>query len=96
MNNCKRTATIQTANYSNFAVFTGLLLKNLPAEFLVKMRQNQVKYKDEIKLFKIKLLKQIEYFDIEETSNNQIFFDEIQYHMNKKVYEKGEIIIKEN
>ena len=41
------------------------------------MRHDQVKYKDEIKLFKIKLLKQIEYFDIEDISNNEIFFDEI-------------------
>ena len=47
-------------------------------------------------MFKIKLLKQVEYFDTEDTTNNIIFFDEIQFHMNKKVYEKGDFLASEN
>ena len=37
----------------------------------------------------MKLLKQIEYFDIVETENNEMFFEELHYFMEEEIYEHG-------
>lgn len=57
------------------------------------MKKNTINYNDKLKQFKIKLLRQVEYFETYETENNPMFYEEIQYHMEEKTYAQGEEII---
>ena len=58
-----------------------------------KIQHSTLKYKDKLRRFKIKLLKQIEYFETFETDKNQMFFDDITYHMKPKTYYQGDHLI---
>ena len=55
--------------------------------------QKTIDYQDGFKKFKIKLLKQIEYFETNDFEDNTLFFDEIQYFMRQvQIDEKTEFI----
>ena len=49
-----------------------------------------MQYKDKWKVFKIKLLKQIDYFD--SPDYDEVFFNEIQYHLKDEFHEEGNVI----
>ena len=55
-----------------------------------------IDYKDRTKQLKIKLLQQIDYFDLEEIEDFPLLFEEIQYHMKEEIYGTFEEIIKSN
>ena len=91
--NCKRTATVRTANYCTFAKIQSEVFLKTCSTFMKKIQHSTLKYDDKLRRFKIKLLKQIEYFETFETDKNPLFFDDITYYMKPKKYYKGEHIL---
>ena len=90
---CKRTATVKTANYCTFAQIQADVFLKETQTFVKKIKDSSKNYNDKLRRFKIKLLKQIEYFETFETDKNLMFFDEIQYHMKQKKYYQGDHLI---
>lgn len=78
---CKRTATVKSTNYCTFARIEKPVFLNTSNMFRQSLRQNTYNYTDGFKKFKIKLLKQIEYFETYDLEDHTMFFDEIQYQM---------------
>ena len=62
---CPRTATVKAVNYCTFAKINSVVFSRLSCGFIKHMKLKTKKYKDKLKLLKIKLLKQVEYFEIE-------------------------------
>lgn len=58
------------------------------------MRNKTFEYADCFKKFKIKLLKQVEYFETNELEDQTLFFDEIQYFMRHEEFDENVEIIK--
>ena len=77
LNNCMRTATVRSNNYCTFAKIPMAMFLKCGSKFLKKVRQNSLKYKDKLKLFKIQLLKQVEFFETYETENYDLFYEQI-------------------
>ena len=82
---------------SNYCTLAGLdsktfydLCRSFPDIFM-KMKEKALKYEDPWKVFKLHLLKQIDYFD-EETLPYE-FFDEVQYFMKEEYFEPGTEIV---
>lgn len=45
------------------------------SKFLKKVQLASLKYKDKLKLFKIQLLRQVEFFETYETENYDLFYE---------------------
>lgn len=75
--NCKRTATVRSNNYCTFAQINKNIFKRQCSHFITKIKNHTIHYQDMLKKFKIKLLKQVEYFETYETESNPMFFEEI-------------------
>ena len=91
--NCRRTATVRSNNYCTFAQINKNIFKRQCSHFIAKIKNHTIQYQDMLKKFKIKLLKQVEYFETYETESNPMFFEEIQYHMKEKSFAQGDEII---
>lgn len=57
------------------------------------VKSKTINYIDKSKKFKIKLLKQIEYFESYDLEDFSMFFDEVQYQMNLEEFEENIEII---
>ena len=73
--NCSRTATVVSSNYCSFAVISKAVFTDAPDHFKKTLFQNSYDYIDGSKLFKIKMLKQIEYFESYELCEKTMFYD---------------------
>jgi len=91
--NCKRTATIISTNYCTFAKIEKQLYLKSQQSFLNTVKSQTINYIDKSKKFKIKLLKQIEYFESYDLEDFSMFFDEVQYQMNLEEFEENVEII---
>ena len=60
------------------------------------MKQKAYTYQDPWKQFKVKLLKQVDYFRKNSESQEDFFFEELQQHMVEETYEAGTEIISLN
>lgn len=93
--NCKRTAYVKTTNYCVLARIEKSVFLSCHKAFLDSLRQVTIKYQDTPKKFKIKLLKQIEYFEPSVT-NYSMFYDELQYQFHEERIEAHTDVIKMN
>ena len=73
----KRTASVKALNYCTFGQLRRQDFDNLSPDLKQSLKKETLKYHDITKRLKMKLLKQIEYFDIVETENNELFFEEL-------------------
>ena len=85
----RRTASVKCLNYCTFGQLKCEDFNSLSPDLKNSLKRETTKYKDSVKRLKMKLLKQIEYFDIVETENNEMFFEELQYFMEEEIYEYG-------
>ena len=69
-------------------------LCNRFSDVFIKMKQNALDYNDPWKIFKLKLLSQVDYF--ENVPNTREFFNEIQYSMKEEFFEEGTEVICSN
>ena len=77
MFNCPRTATIKADNYCTFAKISADSFNKYTHNLTKELKLKSIKYKDRLKQFKIKLLKEIDYFELEEIDNNPMFYEEL-------------------
>jgi CRP-like cAMP-binding protein len=66
LNQCQRTATVKSTNYCTMASFDKKMFYDMCNKFsdiFIKMKMKAVSYRDPWKMFKIKLLNQIDYFN---------------------------------
>lgn len=94
LTNTQRTATVKSSNYCTMASLDKTAffdMCNSFSDIFIKLKQCAVYYQDPWKLFKLKLLKQIDYFQAE--SHQEEFLDEIHYYMKEEFYESGTEII---
>ena len=91
---CLRTATVKSQNYCTLAYLKKdnfIELWAYSPDTFHDIEEHALRYKDKWIQFKIKLLRQIDYFDTEKY--NEEFFVRIQYHMQEMIYQKGNQIL---
>ena len=77
---CARTATVQSQNYctmANLELENFLELWNYSPDIFHSIKSKALSYRDEWIQFKVKLLKQIDYFECKKDDEDDKFFHEI-------------------
>ena len=75
--NCKRTATVKSVNYCNFARIDKTKFEETPQKLLDQLKFQSYNYRDGFKQFKMKMLKQVDYPETCTLDDRTMFYDEI-------------------
>ena len=86
--NCKRSATVKSTNYCTSARIHSSVLMKSCKKFIGMIKNRTIHYDDKFKLFKIKILKQIDYFEVNDHDMSQLMlYEELQNQMLEDNYE---------